>query len=387
MVRPPSGEIPRPAAAAVPPAPQPAPVVAPAQETLPLQGGDAGVATPAGGSRRRKVALFAAGAFAGLALLAVAAYLATAAVRKSWIRTASAAGGGARDVERSRQQQPAPPQPPTKKRTESSPPAPARSGDSERKETSSEPRKTEEPEEPAQQRKDPLLIVRPVPPARGSETYRGLPLVRVKAPASPPKIDGDLSDPAWNNAQPLRLTWLDGSTDRPPSVETTAYVLADADKLYIAFQCMEPNMGKLKGKLVERDSSIWDDDEVEIFLLPGADHTGLYYQFIFNCRGSRLDGVNKGQTRWNPDYDMAVKAGGNYWSGEFAIRWRQFSEHRGPPSRMWRFNITRERVAGLPRNESYGWSPVMSNHSHTPARFGYAFFEAIEGSVPSDFRP
>ncbi|MCX7806041.1 MAG: carbohydrate-binding family 9-like protein [Planctomycetota bacterium] len=351
------------------------------------------------GSRKKQLLLIGAGACLGLLLLAAASLIVSLRGGGAATKTAAGTGAGAAKTER---RDPRPfPKPPTTERPAldsgkvakaepagktPEPEETVRAGDG----TSGDREKPEDAEGTgtARHRKDPDPVAAPKPsPPTAGEMYNGLPLVRVPAPRIEPRIDGDLGDPAWSDARPLRMTWLDGRKGRPPPVETTAYVLASREKLFIAFQCMEPNIGRLKGKASERDSNIWEDDEVEIFILPGPDHTKTYYQFIFNCRGARFDGVNKGNTRWNPDYELAVKIGGNYWSAEFAIQWRQFTEHKGSPARLWRLNLTRERHAGLSDPESYGWSPVFSRHSHTPSKFGYAFFEALAGAVPPDFRP
>jgi hypothetical protein len=94
----------------------------------------------------------------------------------------------------------------------------------------------------------------------------------------PPEIDGRLDDPCWALAQ-KSPRFVDLVTGTPGFLETRAAALWDDQALYLGFWIEEPH---LRARLTERDSFIWTENDVELFIA-GPD---CYYEFQVNALGT-----------------------------------------------------------------------------------------------------
>jgi len=120
----------------------------------------------------------------------------------------------------------------------------------------------------------------------------------------PPVIDGILDDEAWTGAPLPAGTWLSYNPlhgDQIPQ-QTTVWVGYDADALYFAFRCDDPEPGGIKTSITRRDN-IWGDDWVGLSL--DALGTGqVSYHLMVNPSGIQLDMINTiaGNEDTSPDW-------------------------------------------------------------------------------------
>ena len=120
----------------------------------------------------------------------------------------------------------------------------------------------------------------------------------------PPLIDGILDDDAWSGTPLPAGTWLSYNPlhgDRIPQ-QTTVWVAYDADALYFAFRCDDPEPAGIKTSITRRDN-IWPDDWVGLSL--DALGTGqVAYHLMVNPSGIQLDMVNTiaGYEDTSPDW-------------------------------------------------------------------------------------
>jgi formylglycine-generating enzyme required for sulfatase activity len=104
--------------------------------------------------------------------------------------------------------------------------------------------------------------------------------------SGPITIDGDLSEKAWQDAG-----WLDAFVDHQhpyapaPWKTTRAALLYDDEYIYAAAQMQEENVW---GHLTERNSIIYYDNDIEIFLDPSADGMN-YFEFELNPLNTMFD--------------------------------------------------------------------------------------------------
>ncbi len=231
------------------------------------------------------------------------------------------------------------------------------------------------------------------PPLR--TTYKDRPVVTIPLLAKPPKLEAQLKDPFWLAAKALKeFQPLSGLPD-PPKQQTQAFVGTTSAALYVGVRCMESDLDGLKGKEAPRDSAIWRDDEVEVFLLPGEDSEKPYYQISANAAGTLSDAFNRNK-KWNGE-GVQVKVGReeNAWTVVFEIPFPalQLSKNKADRAKGWRFNLIRNRPPHkgdpldryeIPRpvSEETGWAPTEALSSQEPDMFGYAFFEVIGGKGP-----
>lgn len=116
-------------------------------------------------------------------------------------------------------------------------------------------------------------------------------------------IDGRLERSAWRDA-PRSPRFVDLVTGVPGFMETRMASLWDDEYLYVAFWVSEPDV---RAKLAERDSLVWTENDVEIFI-GGED---CYYEFEINALGTVYevfyiwqDALKKGGRFDVPEFDL-----------------------------------------------------------------------------------
>ncbi|HBY61047.1 MAG TPA: polyhydroxyalkanoate depolymerase [Solibacterales bacterium] len=244
---------------------------------------------------------------------------------------------------------------------------------------------------------------------------------------APMIIDGRLDEAAWRAAAPSS-PFIDIVTGEPAWFDTRVRILWDDDHLYFGFTAEETHVW---ATLTERDSKIWLDNDLEIFIA-GQD---AYYEFEINAYGTIYEvfwvwqdmyreGSPYNVPEWNPagrplmlidgigghvhprgwrngflDYDLpglraAVHIDGTLndpsdtdrgWSCEVAIPWaglHWLADGRSLPPRegdVWRIDCSRFQHIG-PRGErldpAAGWTWNRHGHydSHIPETFTFVHF-------------
>ena len=253
--------------------------------------------------------------------------------------------------------------------------------------------------------------------------------------AEPLAIDGKLDEQSWQSA-PRSPRFVDLITGRPTIHDTRVAVLWDDDYLYVGFWVEEPFV---EAKLTERDSLIWSENDVELFV---AGQDG-YYEFEINALGTiyeafflwedayerggyskvaELSRTAAGAKLWNgvgftnhprgprigffnwdlPGLRSAVTVDGTIndnadrdrgWTVELALPWSGLKvlaqgDGRAVPPRdgdTWRMDFSRFNTCreARPAEDSGGWA--MNAHgiwdSHIPELFPYIHFStAVVGT-------
>ena len=175
----------------------------------------------------------------------------------------------------------------------------------------------------------------PLPPSEQPAAVR--PDLRPGRAVQPPKIDGVLDDEVWQEAPLETGQWLSYNPlhGDPIRQQTKVWIAYDADYLYFAFQCDDPEPGGIKTSITRRDN-IWADDWVGLSL--DALGTGqLSYHLMVNPSGVQLDMLNSvaGGEDGSPDYvwDSAGRLNPTGYAVEIrlplqTIRFRSHSEVR-----------------------------------------------------------
>jgi len=101
-----------------------------------------------------------------------------------------------------------------------------------------------------------------------------------------PVIDGKLDDEAWKQAAVWTDIYLFDKTEKggPP---TTWRMTWDNKYLYFAFDCSDTDVAAPKRK---RDDNVWNDDCVEMFILPDF-RFRTYWEIVIAPNGSVFDSV------------------------------------------------------------------------------------------------
>lgn len=177
-----------------------------------------------------------------------------------------------------------------------------------------------------------------------------VPQLAIRRLPAPPAIDGNLADAAWQSppsVPELRLLANGG----PASEKTAVWLAYDEHGLYVAMRCAESQMDKLVARHSERGAPLYQDDDVEIFVLPPGG--AQVCQMAVNALGTRSD--NLGNTT---DWAAAASRGPAEWSVEAFIPYAVLGVAT-PPARgnVWCVQFGRQQKA---KRETTSWTPGQS---------------------------
>jgi hypothetical protein len=234
---------------------------------------------------------------------------------------------------------------------------------------------------------------------------------------SPIKIDGQLTDPAWQ-----AVAWTDdfvdieGDAKPKPRYRTRVKMLWDDHYLYFGAELEEPHVW---ATLTRHDSVIFHDNDFEVFIDPNGDNHE-YCEFEINALNTGWDLLltapykdgGAAVNAWEiPGLQTAVHVDGTLndpsdtdhgWSVELALPWKVLGEvaHRpAPPADgdQWRINFSRvewqheivngqyRKIAAL-KEDNWVWSPQGVVNMHRPETWGYVQFAS--GKIgETAFRP
>ena len=222
--------------------------------------------------------------------------------------------------------------------------------------------------------------------------------------AAAPAVDGELDEPAWRKARPTQpFVQPDGKVLTPKHL-TQARLLWDDTHLYVGASCRDDDIwNTLEG----RDSTLWEQDVIEVYLDPGADGKD-YVEIQVSPTGEIFDAHFS--THRKPEWpeaakkltlsgmvvklelDGSVNARGDgvtdrRWSVEAAIPFAELPGVDGPPAdgTEWAANFYRIDGKTPSRGGFMGaWAPAGGDF-HNTKRFGKLAFKA--SAPPKVARP
>lgn len=214
----------------------------------------------------------------------------------------------------------------------------------------------------------------------------------------PPKIDGLLTDPVWATV-PTTTPFVISCSGEPAQYETLARLCWDDRNLYIAFYCEDP---AIWGTLTKRDSAIFNEEVVEVFLQPDVEGA-IYYEFEVSPRNVQFDAVicaatetgrYRGNSKWNcKGMKSAVFVEGTaaeksdtdkFWQVEISIPFKGLERQAPQIDEVWRANLYRIE-SNDDAAEYQAWSPTLTGkpNFHVPSRFGILVFkDALQTDAP-----
>ncbi|GAA4326486.1 DUF5916 domain-containing protein [Flaviaesturariibacter amylovorans] len=173
------------------------------------------------------------------------------------------------------------------------------------------------------------------------------------------KIDGELNEAAWKEAQPATnfIEWRP-TAGKPESPETGTeiYILYDNTAVYVAGFCKERTRDSVSRELVGRDV-VGINDFVGVTFDTYNDKINAFGFYVtpygeqFDARYSNTNGEDGS---WNAVWNSASKIHANGWSFEMRI---PFSMLRfvSKENQTWGLNITRRRNK---TGQQFMWNPV-----------------------------
>ncbi len=206
-----------------------------------------------------------------------------------------------------------------------------------------------------------------------------LPSLHVSRAPSPIKIDGDLSDQGWQEAQPATsFTEHSPGEEVCPPVHTEAFVTYDDDHLYLAAIC-HAAPGTVRASLCERER-IFSDDNIGFFFDTYGDASRAYIINV-NPFGIPYDAL------WTPEYgedqnfDLMFESAGKITDSGYQVELAiPFASLRFPnkPVQSWRFDFYRHHFREV--HYSMSWSANDKKESCWPCQWGTV--SGIENVTP-----
>lgn len=168
-----------------------------------------------------------------------------------------------------------------------------------------------------------------------SGTSAALPIRRLSGTI---RIDGALDEDAWRSA-PLISGFLDMKTKGEAAEETRVRVLYDDDCFYIGIDAMtEHAWGPLVTLAKTRDGAVWQDDSVEIFLVPpGKD----YFHWIVNSAGVFYDAGIRNSS-FDSKAEVKARVGKDRYTVEMRIPVKPLGVSKISEGELWKMHFTRE---------------------------------------------
>ncbi len=204
-----------------------------------------------------------------------------------------------------------------------------------------------------------ILILLMIPGAAlAREEEAPAPPIEIHRAAGPITIDGDLSDEGWKGAARVD-TWYETQPgdNTPPKVKNVGYLTYDDKFFYAGFEFQDPEPGKIRAPLGDRDNLPGTTDYGGLLLNPRNDgKTGIL--FVANPRSIQYDSVMddpSGNEDSSPDYfwDAVGRITKEGWALEMRIPFSSLRYPRGDP-RTWRVILYRN----YPRDYRYQFFSV-----------------------------
>lgn len=166
--------------------------------------------------------------------------------------------------------------------------------------------------------------------------------VRAVRATDPIRIDGILSEPAWQAAPPWTVFHQRDPVEGAPATEVTEVrILYDDAALYVGATMLDPAPDSIVGRLSRKDPTP-NSDLFAVYLDPYHDGRTGYY-FALDAAGTMFDGAllndDWQDNTWDGVWEGKVHRNSAGWTAEFRI---PFSQLRFQESEVWGVNFERD---------------------------------------------
>jgi len=166
-----------------------------------------------------------------------------------------------------------------------------------------------------------------IPPERPVDRAKSgrdrAPIIRAPVVDTPPVLDGDLSDPCWQQAYHSDEFW-NCNDDREPDQYSEIWVCVDATYLYVASYFHDTEPDEIHYEEKKRNGNIWQDDYISIYVDPTYS-LGRTYGFYVTPRGTMKESIPGGsdaKIEWRGDWRAAGSLVQDGWTAEVAVPWK-----------------------------------------------------------------
>jgi len=205
----------------------------------------------------------------------------------------------------------------------------------------------------------------PAPP----ETYLLAPDGRITIRAikltEPLKLDGLLDESAYRDNTPAsNFIQQEPHEGQPATERTEAWVMFDADHVYVGFRCFDSNPQRMVVNEMRRDSfNVYNNDHVTVVLDTFYDRrSGVFFQTnpLSALRDQEVASERENNNDWNTIWDSRAQRNAQGWTVEIAIPFRSLRYKAAGPQ-LWGINL--RRTIRSKENEHVFIAPVPASYS------------------------
>ena len=156
----------------------------------------------------------------------------------------------------------------------------------------------------------------------GAARFDNGPAIEIRRISAPIEVDGDLSDPGWQEATPVDSWWETNPGDNlEPKVKNRARLAYDGEFLYAAFEFEDPEPGAIRAPLGDRDVVPSYTDYAGVILDPRGDGKTAQ-MFLANARGIQYDALTSDASGEDSAPDFYWEAAGRMVEGGWRLEMR-----------------------------------------------------------------
>jgi len=186
---------------------------------------------------------------------------------------------------------------------------------------------------------------------------------------SPPALDAPIDAGPWKDTPELsgfKVSRRNRALDELSKFPTTVRLACDDQALYLACCCREEDVRRIVDRNDRRDSGVWQDDAVDIVILPAGTPPEQFYHYIFNAKGTLYDAKGSGpdSAAWTSGIRASASrdAKSNTWTVTMAIPWSDFGR-KPAPGEVWRAQFGRIDVQDTGM-ETSSWAPTTKGFNN-----------------------
>lgn len=198
------------------------------------------------------------------------------------------------------------------------------------------------------------------------------PVLKARQVEGEVKLDGELSEEAWQAASPAALEYTLADSAARPELATEVRCLWSDESLYFGFSCPFTKLTVFDPPAAEERLGLWDRDVVEMFIGTDAERPGRYAEFEVAPTNERLDVFIDRPEKdfaWDGGFESAVKVdeAAKRWTAEVRIPVAALAPAAIGKGGRLPLNLFRSDRAG---DAFLAWNPTLQNTTHAPERFG-----------------
>ncbi|MFQ6606264.1 MAG: DUF5916 domain-containing protein [Fidelibacterota bacterium] len=173
-----------------------------------------------------------------------------------------------------------------------------------------------------------------------------LPVIQAIFSVQPIKLDGNLSESVWQQAEHItNFTQRELNEGQPATERTKVAVIYDKKTLYIGAWCYDRGSEEIVAQKMKRDFDYDTEDNFEIIIDTYHDRRNGYL-FVTNPNGARFDALvqNNGQQvnkSWDGVWNVKTRVTEEGWFAEFEIPFSTLKFNTRNKQQVWGINFER----------------------------------------------